>query len=243
MPDSNRSYAERQQRADVLVTNITAMTPAFSPMDASLSIANFGAFVDSVGQANDDVDSALTDFDTTVNSRMMQAKAAQKLTTQIVASVKSNSAWKANFPRIKELADKVRGIKPQTKTPPPPAPEPGQPAPPVLKKRDRGDGSYAEIAANFKALAGAVGKLNGYSPQDQALSVDALNTLGGQLVTNNEAVATADSTLDTAQRKRFALFTDEDTGLADKFQAVKNAVKGQYGQSSEQYAAVKGLRW
>ena len=63
------------------------------------------------------------------------------------------------------------------------------------------------------------------------------------MVTNNETVATADSTLDTAQRKRFALFADEDTGLADKFQAVKNAVKGQYGQSSEQYAAVKGLRW
>ena len=243
MADSNRSYTERQQRASVLATTITDMTPAFSPMDPALSIANFGTFVAQVGSANEAVDNATTDFDTAVNTRMAQAKAAQKLTTQIVASIKSNSAWKANFPRIKELADKVRGSKPQTKTPPPPPPVPGQPLPPEPKKRDRGDGSYAEIASNFKALSNAVGKLAGYAPQDQALSTDALNTLGGQLVTNNDAVAEADSTLDAAQRKRFALFTDEDTGLATKFQAVKNAVKGQYGQDSAQYAQVKGMRW
>ena len=33
------------------------------------------------------------------------------------------------------------------------------------------------------------------------------------------------------------------SGLAEKFQSVKAAVKGQYGQSSPQNDSVKGLKW
>ena len=33
------------------------------------------------------------------------------------------------------------------------------------------------------------------------------------------------------------------TGLADVFAAIKQAVKGQYGPGSTQYAQVKTMRW
>ena len=122
---------------------------------------------------------------------------------------------------------------------PPPAPEPGEPAPPPAKKRDRGDQSYADIATSFKALSDAVGKLAGYTPPDSAISATNLATLR----TNNDSVAAKDTDLDGAQRARFAIFFAGEDCLQVKFQAVKNAVKGQCGQDSPQFAEVKGIKW
>ena len=243
MATSERSYSDRQARAVVLKSAIAGFSPAYAPANADLGVMLFGSFVDSVATANDDVETAKTDWASAVTSRAADAKTAQKLTTQIISYVKSNAAWNQQLPRIKQLADKVRGITTRAKITPPPAPEPGEPAPPPAKKRDRGDQSYADIATSFKALADAVGKLAGYTPPDSAISATNLATLATTLRTNNDSVAAKDTDLDGAQRARFAIFFTGEGCLQVKFQAVKNAVKGQYGQDSPQFAEVKGIRW
>jgi len=48
--------------------------------------------------------------------------------------------------------------------------------------------------------------------------------------------------LSKAQQQRQILYYDED-GLADRFQAVKAAVKGQYGVASANYGVAKGIKW
>ena len=175
--------------------------------------------------------------------RISDTDKAQKLCTQIVAYVSSNAAWKLQFPRIKQLADKVRGIKPPRKTLPPPAPQPGEPTPPPAKQRDRGDGSYAEIEANFRALVAAAAGLVGYAPPDVGIQSATLGSMALSLTEDNASIVTTDQALDDAQRARYALFYEPETGLADKFKAIKNAVKGQYGQASTAWASVKGMRW
>jgi hypothetical protein len=55
--------------------------------------------------------------------------------------------------------------------------------------------------------------------------------------------ARSNTDLDGAQRARFAIFFAGEDCLQVKFQAVKNAVKGQYGQDSPQFAEVKGIKW
>lgn len=242
MATSDRSYSDRHARAVQLNAATSGMTPTFAPADVSLEPVTFGAFLDSIAAANDAVEAAKNDWSSAISTRAADAETAQKLTTQTMAFVISNSAWKLKAPRIKELADKVRGIKARKKVALPPAPEPGQPVPPPVKKRDRGDGSYAEIATAFKAFADAVTKLPAYNPPDGTIAAAALTTLAASLRANNDAVATADSALDGAQRERFAMYCDGDDCLQTKFQAVKNAVKGQYGQNSSQYSEVKGIR-
>ncbi|MEK0450519.1 MAG: hypothetical protein RL088_2787, partial [Verrucomicrobiota bacterium] len=187
MATSERSYSDRQARAVILKSAIAGFTPAFDPANADLGAMLFGAFVDSVAAANDAVETAKNDWSTAVTGRATDAKMAQKLTTQAVSYVKSNVAWKQQLPRIKQLADKVRGIKAPPKLTPPPAPEPGEPAPPPVKKRDRGDQSYADIATSFKALSDAVGKLAAYAPPDSTISATSLATLATKLRTNNDA--------------------------------------------------------
>ena len=240
---SERSFIDRHDKGMRLVTACDLMEPVFTPADSALSIENFTTFLDTVAAANSDVATKDTAFSTLVTGRSTASDAAQLLVTQVVSYVKSNSAWKLVFPNIKKLGDKVRGIKPSRKIEKPPAPQPGQPAPPPVKTRDRGDGSYVEIAANFKSFVSAVGTAVGYNPPDDKIKIAQLATLAEALAANNEAVSTADQALDTAQRKRYALFYDRETGLMVKFQLGKAAVKGQYGLASQEYQTVKMIKW
>lgn len=243
MPNSEKSFIDRAQKAHALLAAITGFAPAFTPMDNSLTPVHFESFLSAVDYSNIEVGNTKTAFSNAVTARKAASAGAVKLTTQVVNFVQSNSGWKLKFPRIKELADKVRAIHPPRNTPPPPAPLPGLPPPPPGKPRDRGDGSYAEIAINFRLMVTAVGVLSGYSAPGTDIDLPALTALAAQLESNNLIVGTADSQLDNAQRARNAVFFYPETGLADKFQTIKKAVKGLYGQSSTQYAQVKGMRW
>jgi len=243
MANSERSFADRLQKGRVLLAALQNMSPAFVPADAALSIGNFEAYLDSVGGANDAVASGVDAFSEAVTARVADAKKAQALVTQVVAYVKSNSAWKLKFPRIKQLGDKIRGIRPPRRTAPRKAAAPGAPAAKPEKKRDRGDQSYADIASNFKAFATAVAGLSGYNPPDAGITGPALTALGKKLEKDNTDVASTDQALDEAQRARADKFAAPETGLEAKFQAEKNAVKGQYSQKSPQWNAVKAMRW
>jgi hypothetical protein len=243
MANSERSFSDRLQKARSLSAATALMAPAFQPADVSLGVIPFATHLDSLATAIDDVALALTAFSDAVQLRISDTDKAQSLCTQIVSYVKSNAAWKLQFPRIKQLADKVRLIKQPRKTLPPPAPEPGEPTPPPVKQRDRGDGSYVEIEANFRALIAAAAGLAGYAPPDAGIQSATLASLALSLTEDNASIVTTDQALDDAQRARYALFYEPESGLADKFQAIKNAVKGQYGQTSTAWASVKGMRW
>ena len=63
-----------------------------------------------------------------------------------------------------------------------------------------------------------------------------------ELKSLNTSIATLQSTLKTNRQKRQALYTGPKS-LQVKFQALKNAVKGQYGQDSAEAASVRGVKW
>ena len=243
MANSETSFPDRAQKAQLLLTAITAMSPAYAPLDNALLTVNVTALLQQVTVANIAVGNAKTAFSNAVQARLAAVKDIPKLATRVVNNVKTNPAWKVQFPRIKELCDKVRRVKTPLKTTAPAAPQPGQPPAPPQKPRDRGDGSYAELADFLKLLGTAVNALPGYNATDPDMTGPALNALGPQLEAQNLLVGNADTALDTAQKERFALYFTPETGLADVFAAIKQAVKGQYGPNSTQYAQVKTIRW
>ena len=236
MPNSEQSFADRAQKSHALLSALNVFVPVFTPPDSEISIVNFTSFLVTVDSANEEVENTRSFLAAAQVVRKTASDAAQKLTTQIVNYVKSNPAWKVDFSRIKELADKARTIRPKAKQPATPTPTP-------QKSRDRGDGSYAEIAQHFKALSAKLSALAGYTPPDANIQSAAIATLAGQLEANNDAVDTKVSDYDKAVEARYALYFEEGTGLAAKFAAIKAAVKGQYGQNSTQFAQVKGMKW
>ena len=211
------------------------LVPIFTPVDLNLAPSSFMALITTVGNLNVALDGPGTMLSDAIQARVTDAKTAKTLTTQIVAYVKSNLVWKAKSARIKVLADKVRGFKAPRPTPPP-GPTPAK------KPRDRGDQSFAEVAANFAALVGALNSLGNYNPPDNAIKLMALTQLSQRMGTNNGTVATAEQEVSEAQRNRYTGYFGTG-GLRERFAAVKLAVKGQYGQNSPQWAQVAGIRW
>ena len=243
MPNSERSFPDRAQKTQLLLSAITIMSPPYAPLDNALLPANIAIFLTTVTAGNIEVGNSRTTYSNAVQARLAAVRDVPKLATRLVNYVKSNSGWKVQFARIKELCDKVRGVKPPLKTPEPPAPQPGVPTPPPQKPRDRGNGSYAEMVDFLKLLGAALNTLPGYNPADPDLSDGALNALGPQIESLNLIVGIAETTLISAQKHRLELYFTSGTGLADVFSAIKQTVKGQYGQASAQYAQVKNIRW
>ena len=110
---------------------------------------------------------------------------------------------------------------------------------------DEGEGgqAFAETALLFEQLMGIASGAPNWSlgvPVD--ISPTTLTTLLNQLKSLNTSIATLQSTLKTNRQKRQALYTGPKS-LQVKFQALKNAVKGQYGQDSAEAASVRGVKW
>ena len=152
------------------------------------------------------------------------------LVTQAVGYVKSNTAWVVQFKAVKSAADKMRGVTTPTPTP---APE--------SRPRNKGQKAYVELAAHLGALVEALTACPGYAPP-AAITVSAFSGHLSNLKSHNGGISTLSGKIITARAKRERLYAGT-SGLAEKFQAVKEAVKGQYGQNSDPYTAVKGMKW
>lgn len=233
-----QSFIDRLAKAVLLKDTVAGMSPAYNPPDASLQISTFTALLTSVDAANDLVDTQEGSYSTQATTRVATVKTVKARATQIMARLKSNSAWASELHSAKLAADKVRGVSaPKAK------PTPEEPTPAEEQKTKATEQAYAEISASFDKLiaiaTGAAGYATGV-PTD--ISSASLTSLSTSLKGLNTALSTLDGSLSTARQKRKLLYYGP-KGLQEKFQGVKDSVKQQYGQGSAEYLSVKGIKW
>lgn len=235
---TERSFADRLGRGQLMQGKIALFTPAFAPANTNLTAGNFQTFCTTVETANDEAAVALDAWRTVVKERQDLVKEMKATATRVIAYLNSSDAFASALKNAKAAADKLRGMKPRAPKNPPPAP--GAPA---AKKRNSGDLSYADIEKHFKVLINAVTGLAGYAPVP-ATNPITLSNLNGTLSSykgKNAALIFLDSTWRNKADARSAKF-DGPGGLREKMKAIKNAAKSQYGQSSDQYGQVKGIK-
>lgn len=235
---AEKTFIDRHARSFSMRDFTAGFSPVFAPADASLTAANFGTFLGTVGTLNTNILAQQGTYKTQATSRLALLKTILSATTQALARLKSNAVWGAEFKSAKQVADKLRGKRPAK----PKLPEEGEP-PVEGKKRNSGEQAYAEAAALFEKFIGILTATAAYSTGVPAAI--SLGTLNGQLSGFkglNSGLCTLAASIVTNQKKRLQLYF-ETGGLQEKFQSVKNAVKSQYGQNGPEYASVKGIRW
>lgn len=218
--------------------HLASFSPAFAPADTSLTAANFLTFCGQVESANDAVGASFGAWGVIVNERQALVKEMKATATRVVAYLKSSALFAGRLKQATAAANKLRGVTPRK--PAAPVPGPGEPA---KKPRNAGDQSYGDIAQHFKALIDSVTGLASYVPVPVGNPIT-LSNLSGTLSnyrSKNSAlgpleVAWRDAVL--ARQKKY----DGPGGLKEKMKAIKNGVKAQYGQTSAQYLAVKGIK-
>ena len=112
---------------------------------------------------------------------------------------------------------------------------------PPAAKRNSGGASFGDIALSFGKYVAALTQLTGYLPPDASIALAALSTAKTEMDALNKLVAEKEVTLTNAQGTRRNLYEGEN-GLTNKMKAIKDAVKGQYGQSSPQFQSVKSIK-
>jgi hypothetical protein len=248
MPISEKTYRDRQTKAEGLRDACAGFSPAFVPADASLTVANFSAFLAGGGgvtlaveAANTAVETLESGYTSNATTRVALVKTIRAAATQATGYVKSNKAWKNEYKAVKRLADKLRGVVPPKKTAPPPPP--GSEPPAEAKKRNQGQQAYGEILAHLSGLTAALTACPGYNPPGAEITISKFNEYQSSLRSLNAGLSQTENNLGTARSKRQRLYYEGEACLEAKFQAIKNAVKGQYGQASAEYGAVKGKKW
>jgi hypothetical protein len=210
------------------------MTPAYAPTDAKFSLAAFTTAITAAESANATVETVRIPFDDQTDDREALVKTIGPLVTQALAYVKSNTAWAKRYEAVKQAADKVRGVRPAKKKKGAPVPE--------AKQRQQGERSDVEIAGFYRTFVDRVRALAGYAPPDGKIAEDALNDQYAALKALNDALPTAGEALADAISDRSVAFIGAG-GLKFVFDGVKTSVKGQYGQGSGNYQAIKGIKW
>ena len=243
MPISETSYRDREGKSQSLLDTTNGFSPAFAPADTSLNGTNFTLFMTGVGTANTNVETLVINYTNNSTARIALVKSVRAAVTQAVGFVKSNKAWATQFKAVKMAADKMRGVSPPTKVELPAPPVPGTPPTPPSKPRSKGEQAYVELAAHLEQFITAITACAPYTPPSAAISLSTFSSYLSQFKGLNSFIGTLEAQLTSARESRNALYYDGDSCLERKFQSVKAAVKGQYGQASTQFGAVKSMKW
>ena len=235
---AEQSARDRQTRAELLRDMTIGFAPPFNPSDTTLASGPFTTFLVSVNTSNNLIDTQEGSYKTTAKQRSDLATLLKKRATQIVGRLKSNSVWAGEYASAKQAADRLRGSRLYQPKPPTDANTPTQ-----VQTRNRGEQAYAEMAAHFERLMNTATGAPGWStgaPLEVTLAT--LTGLLNQIKALNTTLSTLDATLTTNREKRKILYYAP-KGLQEKFQAIKDSIKGQYGQASAEYQAAKGIKW
>lgn len=236
MAQSETSFADRLQRARQIQAAIGSFLPAFAPADNSLASAPFLAFLLNAEAANLAVANTLADWKDNVSTRSNLLNDIKARVLRANARVKSNPTWAKHVPTIKALADKIRGHR--TPAPKPPTDAETTPA----ATRERGDQSYADIKSHLDQFTAALKKITGYDTNAPVeITIASLEAVSSQLQSRNSLMSSNVQALTAARSARSALY-DGPAGLGAKLKAIKESVKSQYGNNSNQFLQIKPIR-
>jgi hypothetical protein len=243
MAKSEKSYLDRLGRTRLLLAVVEGCSPAFLPGDDSLTVVNFTAFLNTVEAANEQVADLETDYSLGATERVNLVKSLRDAVTQAVGYVRSNRAWATQFKAVKMAADKLRNIRPRAKEAVVPPGEPGGEQPAERATRSRGEQAYVELQVHLTALIAALTACDGYNPPSDEITLVAFDGLLTQFRGLNLSLGQLAGQLTTAREVRRQMYYHGEECLKEKFQAIKNAVKGQYGTKSTAWHSVWRIKW
>lgn len=243
MAISEKSYRDREAKAQSLRDATAGFLPVFAPADSSLSAANFQTFIAGVGTRNTNVENLEVNYTNNATARVALVKSIRAAVTQAVGFVKSNKAWATQFKAVKMAADKLRGVNPPGKVELPAPPAAGEPPVTPERPRSKGEQAYVEVAAHLEKFMAAITACAPYTPPSAAITLSAFGGMVSQFKGLNSFISTLETQITSARESRRSLYYEGDECLERKFQAVKDSVKGQYGQASAEYGGVKGMKW
>lgn len=226
------------QALNELIGYCTGYGGKYNPGRQNLRIENLQVQLEAVRQVLDKVKETKVHFENEVNVRRQVFDQVPEIASRVMSILEASgvSAEKLADARmvIREIEGRRVYVKPTLKK---------EAAPdPTTVKRSRFQLAYASKADWFEMLVQTIAMEPRYQPNEQELSVEALNIKVEELHSLNQRVTEARVSWSNARVQRDELMQGNEQSVVMIGRAIKRYLRGLYGYGSPQYEQVKGIK-
>lgn len=237
---SETGHAKNVANMEVMISKIQSFGVAYNPPRANMKNPALTTMTDA---ARDSISEA--SFFTNANSGAVKQRETafeglDKLVTRVIDALAISSAEATIGDRARTLARKLRGRRAGDRIE-------DDPATPDVDESEQNISvsqmSFDNQLANFEAFVQLLESQPTYAPNEADLKATALRARADDMRAQNNAVNTAQASLDLARIQRNNVLYAEGTGLYDIAADIKTYVKSAFGADSPQYAQIKDLKF
>jgi hypothetical protein len=231
-----------------LISRCVGFGTAYNPSLNAIKVANMNALKTSASTAQTSATSMYNLMKNASNNREVVFLPLKKLSTRIMAALKSCGATTQTINDALTYNRKLQGkrAKPikEVSTEENRTPSNETPIDPnVVIHISTSQQGYDSKIEFFAKLIDMLGTVPSYAPNEADLKLTALNALLTNMKTSNTAVITATTNFKTAMLTRNAILYKMITGLVDIAQECKNYVKSVFGATSGSYKLVSVIKF
>jgi hypothetical protein len=232
---SETGHAKNIANFQHLIAFVTGYGTTYNPAKATLKIPQLNTIATTAQTKLADVITKNTAYNNAVNDRVLAFAGLKTLSTRLVSALETTNATKEKISDAKGFNRKMQGRRASTIQTPT---DPNTPAPKTISSAQL---SYDQLIQHFAVLISVLQSETSYLPNETDLKVATLSAKQTDLMTKNNAVATAYTTISNSRIARDKTLYDPTTGLVDTALEVKKYVKSVYGTTSPEYAQVKSI--
>ncbi len=221
-----------------MISFVTGYGTDYDPSNAAIELTALETKLGEAQAALDAVQTNVTPWKAKVADRENIYKGIRPLTTKLLAAFEACGAKENEVDNVRTYHRQIHGSRDKALPPD----DPGTPED-ESKGNSVSHQSYVQIAEAFNQLIKILDEEPAYSPNETELQPATLTTLRNSMTNANQEVIDKATPLSNSRIDRNDVLYADDSGLCDLADPVKKYVKSVYGQTSEQYEQISGLKF
>ena len=238
MPSTSETgHAKNIANFQDLIAFVTGYGTTYNPSKNALKLPQLNALLTISQTKLADVITKNTDYNNSVNDRMIAFDGLKALSTRLVNALETTDAPKEKVSDAKGFNRKLQGKRASTPATPT---DPNTPAPATISASQQ---SYDQQIQHFAGLISVLESETSYTPNETELQIATLTAKQADLVAKNNAVSIAYTGISNSRINRNKTLYEDGTGLVSVATEVKKYIKSVFGASSPEFAQVKGIEF
>ena len=216
-----------------LIEQVTVYT-SYNPPIENLKIENLNTLYNNALAIVNETEEKRSTNKIAIHNRKQAFDNLKSLTTKIVNHLDILNLEEGQFEQAKAINRLIQGAAKKAKTP---TENPEAETKTVSTSRQ----SFTQLADNFSKLLQIITSVTGYTPNEDELKLENLNTYHATLVSTTQMVNQTEALLNTKLIERDTILYANNTGLYDTVQNVKKYVKSIYGATAPEYKNISKI--
>ena len=232
---SETSYGAKLRNAQDLL-NIIQGFAGYAPPRSQESIASVTTLISSITTINTSLAGTTQQYKSATAARQIAYSGTSTSIEKLLSPIKNavDAQYGKSSPESQSIGSAIKAMRATklVKLPADPTKES------QINTVSQSERSYGSILQSFSNIISSLQQFSGYNPSNNNLKIATLQASVTQTNTLNNTVAQRLQAMKTNQTNRNALYID----LKDRTQRIKSYVKAQYGNNSNEYKLIKGLK-